>query len=104
MTESLSDDPSRQGIGGFRRNSQWLTQLSMRWDLLNYHWSRWVLNYDSRLQNLWMERWLGGTDPWRIALAVIGTGGLLVALMLADRKSTRLNSSHVAISYAVFCL
>src|SRR5699024_12788741 len=37
---------------------------------------------------------------------------LLVALLLhppqgqlaADRKSTRLNSSHVSISYAVFCL
>src|SRR5207253_8591492 len=26
------------------------------------------------------------------------------ALPLGDRKSTRLNSSHVAISYAVFCL
>src|SRR5690625_6851007 len=26
------------------------------------------------------------------------------SLTLADRKSTRLNSSHVAISYAVFCL
>src|SRR5690625_3976986 len=26
------------------------------------------------------------------------------ALPMADRKSTRLNSSHVAISYAVFCL
>src|SRR5699024_12449841 len=26
------------------------------------------------------------------------------ALALADRKSTRLNSSHVSISYAVFCL
>src|SRR5690625_6896867 len=25
-------------------------------------------------------------------------------LILEDRKSTRLNSSHVAISYAVFCL
>src|SRR5439155_15224515 len=25
-------------------------------------------------------------------------------LEIADRKSTRLNSSHVAISYAVFCL
>src|SRR5690625_6664288 len=24
--------------------------------------------------------------------------------LIADRKSTRLNSSHVAISYAVFCL
>src|SRR5215510_15309258 len=26
------------------------------------------------------------------------------AAVLPDRKSTRLNSSHVAISYAVFCL
>src|SRR5437870_7747793 len=26
------------------------------------------------------------------------------ALLAKDRKSTRLNSSHVAISYAVFCL
>src|SRR5207253_8234036 len=26
------------------------------------------------------------------------------ALLTSDRKSTRLNSSHVAISYAVFCL
>src|SRR5437870_10952522 len=26
------------------------------------------------------------------------------ACVMADRKSTRLNSSHVAISYAVFCL
>src|SRR5690625_6348831 len=28
----------------------------------------------------------------------------LLKTRLADRKSTRLNSSHVAISYAVFCL
>src|SRR5438067_4476493 len=27
-----------------------------------------------------------------------------VHLCLSDRKSTRLNSSHVSISYAVFCL
>src|SRR5690625_3316413 len=32
-------------------------------------------------------------------------GGLLLSgTIYADRKSTRLNSSHVAISYAVFCL
>src|SRR5690625_5603506 len=30
--------------------------------------------------------------------------GSVVALISTDRKSTRLNSSHVAISYAVFCL
>src|SRR5690625_6716823 len=29
---------------------------------------------------------------------------LLIGLIITDRKSTRLNSSHVAISYAVFCL
>src|SRR5690606_39654206 len=34
--------------------------------------------------------------------AGIGAGGRLVAQR--DRKSTRLNSSHVKISYAVFCL
>src|SRR5690625_7030197 len=28
----------------------------------------------------------------------------LIAFLSTDRKSTRLNSSHVAISYAVFCL
>src|SRR3712207_7141375 len=30
--------------------------------------------------------------------------GGLVALRIQDRKSTRLNSSHANISYAVFCL
>src|SRR5437763_5547247 len=39
----------------------------------------------------------------------VGLGELLAAvqldgLKLADRKSTRLNSSHRCISYAVFCL
>src|SRR5690625_7684656 len=28
----------------------------------------------------------------------------IIAIVSGDRKSTRLNSSHVAISYAVFCL
>src|SRR6266511_5105112 len=30
--------------------------------------------------------------------------GMLLTDLLRDRKSTRLNSSHVKISYAVFCL
>src|SRR5699024_11474014 len=29
---------------------------------------------------------------------------LMTAMTVRDRKSTRLNSSHVSISYAVFCL
>src|SRR5262245_63592688 len=38
----------------------------------------------------------GGTDPRR-------AGGSIL-LRAGDRKSTRLNSSHLGISYAVFCL
>src|SRR5215813_14337144 len=33
-----------------------------------------------------------------------GAGGFRAAAQIPDRKSTRLNSSHVRISYAVFCL
>src|SRR5690625_6275941 len=41
------------------------------------------------------------TDEFRERLQ---SGATLDELMPEDRKSTRLNSSHVAISYAVFCL
>src|SRR5688500_20019372 len=41
-------------------------------------------------------------NPGRLAA---GTRGSVVALgHVVDRKSTRLNSSHLVISYAVFCL
>src|SRR5690606_14247780 len=41
-----------------------------------------------------------------IKLADVGgpSAGTMFALAIVDRKSTRLNSSHVKISYAVFCL
>src|SRR5690606_42097801 len=58
--------------------------------------------------------------PWSLVALVAGSGAVgvvavvlhrrrpLVAVVVAgvtlDRKSTRLNSSHVKISYAVFCL
>src|SRR5690606_39314858 len=43
--------------------------------------------------------------PWGSATARLLTiSNRAVALPQGDRKSTRLNSSHVKISYAVFCL
>src|SRR6266446_5797691 len=39
--------------------------------------------------------------PWR---PEVGAAGSSAAPATADRKSTRLNSSHLVISYAVFCL
>src|SRR3712207_8794385 len=40
----------------------------------------------------------------RIRLSAVGVTVGLFGLAAADRKSTRLNSSHANISYAVFCL
>src|SRR5256885_4564267 len=42
----------------------------------------------------------GGVDSENLQQAQVDAGVLLEA----DRKSTRLNSSHLVISYAVFCL
>src|SRR5690625_4976288 len=42
--------------------------------------------------------------PVIIILSIIGITFYQFGVTFGDRKSTRLNSSHVAISYAVFCL
>src|SRR6266540_1598675 len=39
-----------------------------------------------------------------VAEALVEAGFATFLLDLLDRKSTRLNSSHITISYAVFCL
>src|SRR5207302_6272149 len=41
---------------------------------------------------------------WRFVRRLLDAGRLPRLRALLDRKSTRLNSSHVKISYAVFCL
>src|SRR5256885_4983060 len=41
-----------------------------------------------------------GGDIWTAP----ANGGTAIRLTAQDRKSTRLNSSHLVISYAVFCL
>src|SRR5690625_1720080 len=49
---------------------------------------------------------IGGKIPFTGTFANFSTGRVYdqIRQSIADRKSTRLNSSHVAISYAVFCL
>src|SRR5436305_9458108 len=43
-------------------------------------------------------------DLARPRAEALGLSEVLLGTNLEDRKSTRLNSSHVRISYAVFCL
>src|SRR5690348_18031183 len=54
---------------------------------------RWLRNYCPTCGSSPAMAQLVGTDPERLRLLSCG-----------DRKSTRLNSSHPSISYAVFCL
>src|SRR5262245_8161309 len=42
-------------------------------------------------------------DPILLFPAIV-TAAMFMGVVLLDRKSTRLNSSHLGISYAVFCL
>src|SRR3712207_8917635 len=44
-----------------------------------------------------------GEAPRQLVWTAVGIAAL-VGVLLLDRKSTRLNSSHANISYAVFCL
>src|SRR5690625_5346713 len=44
------------------------------------------------------------TKPYHPPCTKTQNGNAFYCLRALDRKSTRLNSSHVAISYAVFCL
>src|SRR5690348_18168006 len=56
-------------------------------------------HYEVRAPAAWLR--------WFVALprrVVVDTALLARALVRQDRKSTRLNSSHPSISYAVFCL
>src|SRR5690625_4153169 len=66
-----------------------------------------LLQLDRRLQQpLDLQTVTRGDDqgrhPGGVDVGPHDPGGLVLAQ--TDRKSTRLNSSHVAISYAVFCL
>src|SRR5258708_16687299 len=52
-----------------------------------------------------LDACLTGDPTSRVACETVAkTGFVLVAGEITDRKSTRLNSSHQIISYAVFCL
>src|SRR5690625_3978255 len=69
-----------------------------------------VMDLESRL--LYCMDTIQGLDPEEEAKKAISRGtdyasdmeSIVAYVVAADRKSTRLNSSHVAISYAVFCL
>src|SRR5690625_5642049 len=62
-----------------------------------------AIHYNSDSTRPEAERTLAAVEAAGVKGAML-QGDLTVPANVEDRKSTRLNSSHVAISYAVFCL
>src|ERR1035438_1980062 len=69
--------------------------------------------FDPRMVSSWLESWMrlcanSGRDEMASAvmswMGVTGSTAGISIRSVVDRKSTRLNSSHLGISYAVFCL
>src|SRR5690554_7565430 len=63
-----------------------------------------LLALGARRHPVMRRLWLAGSGAGRGELPLASWLLLVLALGGLDRKSTRLNSSHVRISYAVFCL
>ena len=63
------------------RNLAWLNELRLGWDNLNYGWQRWVLGYQSEQQLQLLQRWFGRLDWSRLALVIVGVGGLSLGLL-----------------------
>src|SRR5256884_6045172 len=83
----------------------WLSPFPASWTLAHYLPSVVLIPF-----GLWviMDGFRYETTLGRVVLPVVGTVitvlGLVFIVFPQDRKSTRLNSSHGYISYAVFCL
>ncbi|MDH0096163.1 DUF3488 and transglutaminase-like domain-containing protein, partial [Pseudomonas sp. GD04158] len=63
------------------RELAWLNQLRLGWENLNYGWQRWVLGYQGEQQLKLLHNWFGSLDWQRLALALVGSGTLLIGLL-----------------------
>src|SRR5690606_19479857 len=78
---SLSDADAELLGNALSRNFGLIADLAMRWDAFNYHWSRWVLNYDARLQQQLFGQWIKGVDLWKLTLVCLGIAGAIVLVL-----------------------
>lgn len=76
-----------------------LAKLQMRWDFVSYLWYSQVLAYDNESQKSIFEKWLGGTDYWRIALALFGGVGslLFVYFFLPYLRGSSQEAKHLVL-------
>src|SRR3712207_8149861 len=77
---------------------------SIETDLKPIAQSDWYARVVQRAINFTPMRWTQRPDPDGLLSILFHSRGFANSTGYSDRKSTRLNSSHANISYAVFCL
>ena len=80
LFNSVEEIEASQLEGRFVKQFALLNRLQMRWDSINYLWHSQVLAYDSNAQKSLFKRLLGGTEYWRIALALFGSVAVLLCM------------------------
>lgn len=63
------------------RDLEWLNELRLSWDSINYRWQRWVLGYRGEQQLKLFQRWFGTLDWQRLALVLLGSASVVLGLL-----------------------
>lgn len=66
---------------GRYRQFPWVARLRMEWDAVNYRWYQTVISFDRDAQSKLLNRWLNGVSPLKLMLAILGGGGVVLAVM-----------------------
>jgi hypothetical protein len=72
----------RQLLANRTMRFQWLSQLRNQWQLMDYRWQSWVLDYDSSQQQSLLKQYLGNITPIKM-VAVVLISLLLVILLIS---------------------
>ncbi len=74
-------------------------------DFLNHNWNKWVIGFDERAQQGFLRQWLGSLSPYRIGLFVLGSGAVVVTVLLLwmFRGSLFVKVDPVTREYRRFC-
>jgi len=93
LSAALPNESSVPRLARF--DSGWIRKAQLRWDAMNHHWQRWVVNYDNDSQDKFWER-LGIFNPTllQITLLVILAGLTWSLFILGFHRNTATSLSN----------
>ena len=89
---------------GLLGSSSFVAWFSNRFDVLNYNWQKWVVNYGDSDRKQLFDNWLGGFTETKALLVMGGLIALatLIFLVFWLRQGGRANRSWVLVQYLIW--